>query len=139
MALVMVRTTRLSEGRAPTSAVSSGAISDGACPHRMRDNHTQGEITRTSARSMSVCQAVTEIGAGLMWQADKATVTGSAYAAGRRLSESRMRENAYLPSDHVRFEVSEDGSRDVVGVLRHSQEETESRLGCPTYTLGAIP
>jgi hypothetical protein len=73
--------------------MSSGAVSDGACPHRMRDNHTQSEITRTSARTMSVCQVVTETGAGLMWQADKAAVTGTAKAAGRRLSESRMREN----------------------------------------------
>jgi len=36
---------------------------------------------------------VTEIGAGLMWQADKAAVTGTMKASGRRLSESRMREN----------------------------------------------
>jgi len=82
-----------SEGRDPTSAVSSGAVSDGACPHRMRDNHTQSEITRTSARTMPVCQVVTDIGAGLMWQADKAALTGAAKATGRRLSESRMREN----------------------------------------------
>ena len=42
---------------------------------------------------MSVCQVVTETGAGLMWQADKAAVTGTTKASGRRLSESRMREN----------------------------------------------
>jgi len=59
----------------------------------MRDNNTQGEITRTSARTKSVCQVVTEIGAGLMWQADKAAVMGTMKASGRRLSESRMREN----------------------------------------------
>jgi hypothetical protein len=45
------------------------------------------------ARTMPVCQVVTEIGAGLMGQADKAAVTGTANATGRRQSESRMSEN----------------------------------------------
>ncbi len=94
----------LSEGRDPASAVSSGTVRDG-------DNYTQSEITRTSAQTMPVCQVVTEIGAGLMWQANKAAVAGTANATGRRLSESRMRDTS---QPHVRFEVAGDGNQDVI-------------------------
>jgi len=65
-----------------------------------------------------VCQVVTEIGAGLMWQADKAAVTGTTKAAGRKAVGE-----PYEGKPHVRFEVAGDGNRDMVEVLRHSQRK----------------
>ena len=57
----------LQEGRNPTSAASSGTVSDGACPKRA--NNTHRKLTRTSAQTMPESQAETTLDAGLMWQA----------------------------------------------------------------------
>ncbi len=46
------------------------------------------------------------------------------YAAGRRLSESRMRERLWR---HVRFEVAGDGDQDKVCVIEALSKETESK------------
>ena len=54
-------------------------------------------------------------------------------AAGRRQSGSRMRENAYLRWDHVRFEVAGDGNQDIVRASEALPEETGSnRSPSPT-------
>jgi hypothetical protein len=72
------------------------------------------KLTRTPAQVMPESQTEAALDSGLMWQAEKGERVRTVQATGRRLSESRMRARLRR---HVRFEVAEDGNRDMVWVV----------------------
>ena len=61
--------------------------------HAQRANNTRRKLTRTPAQAMPESQAEAALDSGLMWQAEKEERVRAVQATGRRLSESRMREN----------------------------------------------